>query len=1130
MTCSVDVKLAAPVAITRVEFDRTIDVNGQTLTIESADAVIPARIDGSGTIRVNGSNVSIRNSGSFSGTIIGSVDIDGSMPDATIAGGAFSGKGSFGNVTTTAGLSPGSLRPGITRAIATLQTRSISIGGTFHADVISGAPSDRLVVNGTVTLGDQLDAALLNNPPAQTEVVTIVENDGSDAIVGTFAGLAEGAQIAAPGAVMTISYRGGDGNDVTLTIVATGKSWTGANSTLWSDPGNWSPAGVPLSGESLLFPSGATRTDVTNDIPGLSVGPLTLKMNFTIHGQPLTLTGDIVASPGSVVFDADVKLASLIQLTGSVTFNGGVDVNGLTLTNFGTMTGAINGSGTVIANEISTTGGTFSGTLRGNVTIFGSMPDATVEGGSLTGIGTIGAVSTTGILSPGMPDALRIGTLRTRSISIGGPFYADLVTGAASDQLVVTGTVTLGHELFAPMLNEPPHGVEVITIIDNDGTDAIVGIFTGLPEGTQIPQPGAVMTISYHGGDGNDVTATLVATGKSWTRASSALWSDPANWNPVGVPLPDQPLLFPSSADPRTDITYDLPAYTTIGPITTKMNYLLRGNPVTLTHDAGGMTFQNDVKMGAPITGGIFNGAVDVNGQTLTNPQLNGAINGSGTIIADQLSIRKGGTFSGNLIGTFDLVGSMPNATVIGGGFSGDGTIGAVTTTGELHIGSPAGSSSHQITTLHTGSIDIGGPLFVDLISGARSDLLAVTGSVTLHGALLASLLNAPPLPQSFTIIDNDGTDPVIGTFENLPEGGFALQPPWKFRISYRGGDGNDVTLTPLADTLTLLAQDAASTKLGEPVTFRASVTAAETRADGTITFTDGGVFLGTVPLVNGIASLEWATLTAGTHTIAALYNGTDFFAASSASVSHVVSRGRSAASLSIPSATYGDGSELRVNVAAVAPAFGEPSGTVALRIDGVFVTSAPLVAGQAIFAPLVDAGAHAITASYSGDDAFEPSEAAGSLVVSTAATTIAAASSTGRAGNAKVVTLDIHVIAPQTTAVPVTGAVIVAEHGVQIAQQILAGGSAAITLELPPGEHRLTISYPGTQNFQPSSISLVLTVTPPQVSLHDINVFEGDIGDKIVQVPVTLSSRTADAVTVSWQTVDGTARSGDER
>jgi hypothetical protein len=73
------------------------------------------------------------------------------------------------------------------------------------------------VVTGTVGLGNStlsLTSSLVLPPAA---MFRIISNDGVDPVVGTFAGLPEGATVTtARGGVFTISYQGGDGNDVVL--------------------------------------------------------------------------------------------------------------------------------------------------------------------------------------------------------------------------------------------------------------------------------------------------------------------------------------------------------------------------------------------------------------------------------------------------------------------------------------------------------------------------------------------------------------------------------------------------------------------------------------------------------------------------------------------------------------------------------------------------------------------------------------------------------------------------------------------------------------------------------------------------------------------------------------------------
>ncbi|WP_378947517.1 autotransporter domain-containing protein [Mesorhizobium sp. ANAO-SY3R2] len=85
--------------------------------------------------------------------------------------------------------------------------------------------------------------------------------------------------------------------------------------------------------------------------------------------------------------------------------------------------------------------------------------------------------------------------------------------------------------------------------------------------------------------------------------------------------------------------------------------------------------------------------------------------------------------------------------------------------------------------------------------SPTSADKLTVNGTVDITGATLNLLLtpinSGPWLPQNgpFTIIDNDGTDAVIGTFASV--GNLNNLVFLDHLINYAGGvDGNDVTLT----------------------------------------------------------------------------------------------------------------------------------------------------------------------------------------------------------------------------------------------------------------------------------------------------------------------------------------------
>jgi hypothetical protein len=104
-------------------------------------------------------------------------------------------------------------------------------------------------------------------------------------------------------------------------------------------------------------------------------------------------------------------------------------------------------------------------------------------------------------------------------------------------------------------------------------------------------------------------------------------------------------------------------------------------------------------------------------------------------------------------------------------------------------------------------ALDAGSVYQVDLGLGARRrhDRLRVAGGVRLDGARLRLRLvgRRPAAGQAFTILDNLGDGPVRGSFRGLREGATVTGRdrdgrPGRFRVTYRGGDGNDVVLRSL--------------------------------------------------------------------------------------------------------------------------------------------------------------------------------------------------------------------------------------------------------------------------------------------------------------------------------------------
>jgi hypothetical protein len=67
---------------------------------------------------------------------------------------------------------------------------------------------------------------------------------------------------------------------------AAAKAWTGATSNDWHDVSNWSPAGVPATGDDVTIPSGALPNE-----PTISQMDVTIRSLTVDGGRTLTVTG-----------------------------------------------------------------------------------------------------------------------------------------------------------------------------------------------------------------------------------------------------------------------------------------------------------------------------------------------------------------------------------------------------------------------------------------------------------------------------------------------------------------------------------------------------------------------------------------------------------------------------------------------------------------------------------------------------------------------------------------------------------------------------------------------------------------------------------------------------------------------
>ncbi len=183
---------------------------------------------GSGTFTMSGANTYAGVTTVYDGILL----VNGSLAGGvTVDGGTVGGTGTIAGTTIVNGGS--TISPGASPEI--LNTGSIAFGheSALEIEIEGTTPGasghDQLNVTGTVAFEtidgtgvDLLVSVSEGFTPTIGDTFVIVNNDGSDPVTGNFAGLPEGATVdsdfGGSGQGAVISYVGGDGNDVVITV------------------------------------------------------------------------------------------------------------------------------------------------------------------------------------------------------------------------------------------------------------------------------------------------------------------------------------------------------------------------------------------------------------------------------------------------------------------------------------------------------------------------------------------------------------------------------------------------------------------------------------------------------------------------------------------------------------------------------------------------------------------------------------------------------------------------------------------------------------------------------------------------------------------------------------------------
>ena len=221
-----------------------------SLNLSSVSNLISGAMSGSSIVTLGGAGnlVLSANSPLFSGNFqinTGSLQVSAFYNNATVnlGGGTLKGTGQVFNVIgATGNVSPGS-------SLGTLTIGSqlaLTSGNTFVTQINGanvGSFGQISVTSGITTLGNSILSITSATGLAAGQQITIINNGNTVPINGQFNGLVEGASITVGNTVFTISYKGGTGNDVVLTVSSI------VNPVL---PPNFTATGVDYGGGSVV--------------------------------------------------------------------------------------------------------------------------------------------------------------------------------------------------------------------------------------------------------------------------------------------------------------------------------------------------------------------------------------------------------------------------------------------------------------------------------------------------------------------------------------------------------------------------------------------------------------------------------------------------------------------------------------------------------------------------------------------------------------------------------------------------------------------------------------------------------------------------------------------------------------
>lgn len=397
---------------------------------------------------------------------------------------------------------------------------------------------------------------------------------------------------------------------------------------------------------------------------------------------------------------------------------------------------------------------------------------------------------------------------------------------------------------------------------------------------------------------------------------------------------------------------------------------------------------------------------------------------------------------------------------------------------------------------------------FADLTvgSGLPTTLSLITNSPVDSGALLTIAVTPQTSPSQEPVTGTialksgstslgtltlvNGTATLNVPTSSLPVGTYPLTATYSGNSQFQGSSAtqdvtilaNPTTVTPSASTYTVL--------LGSSVTLSAQVARAGGGPvpGGSVGFYINGALLGTVPVSNGIAAVDYTANSStplGSDTLVEKYSGDATDAPSSSEDFSIVFDANTTTTLTVTPSSVASGQKLTITVTvARVGATGSPTGEVDLALaETDEALDLNLVNGKATLTlednGSLPVGTFSLTASYAGDTSDLPSTATPQTVTigqpgATTTTSLKVTPTAVLQGQSVTLTATVTGNAP-------TGSVTFYEGTLAIGKATLNNGTATETLTVPttvaPGNYTVTADYSGDSNNFSSSTAVGITV-----------------------------------------------------